>query len=319
MKKFFTFSLTHDAFLKRRQKPKGESMKTSLTVLLAGVAAIGIASEGFSAGGHHKESRHEKSHNKTILSYGEFESMPAAGEMDIGGKALMVRTAGEGTSVDVFLSGLGEEPEYPAHVHDLPCDQGGGAHYKIDTGVAGTVAENEIWPTVAANPNGTGLGGAETDHVARPDAQSVVVHNPADGSRIACADLFPNAGAIVTKGAFEDWSGTCGITGRAKMVRRAIGITKVTVHIKGLAPNATYKTHVHNLPCDIENGGGHYKIDPSAVGAVESNEIWPTVTTDEDGKGRGVAIVDHIARPEGQSVVIHDPADGSRIACADLN
>ena len=41
--------------------------------------------------------------------------------------------------------------------------------------------------------------------------------------------------------------------------------------------------------------------------------------TDGEGKGKGKIEVYHIARPEAQSVVIHDPSDGARITCFDLD
>ena len=70
--------------------------------------------------------------------------------------------------------------------------------------------------------------------------------------------------------------------GRAKMVRtdRDGGTTRVVVRVRGLDPDTTYPTHVHNLPCSATPaGGGHYQH--TIGGPVDPvNEIWPTITTD---------------------------------------
>jgi Cu-Zn family superoxide dismutase len=129
-------------------------------------------------------------------------------------------------------------------------------------------------------------------------------------------------GAQVTSGSFTTYASgpSLGyeISGTAKMVRTADGKTIVQVHLKGLHPNAPYGAHVHNLPCGVSSGGGHYQdVVGGPVDAV--NEIWPGFTTNEAGNGSGMAANAFTARPEAQSVVVHDPAAGNaRIACADL-
>jgi hypothetical protein len=106
------------------------------------------------------------------------------------------------------------------------------------------------------------------------------------------------------------------ISGRVQMVRTADGRTLVSVQAWGLAPDTTYPVHVHNAPCNVNNGGGHYQH--IVGGAVDSiNEIWPGFTTNSSGHGNGFAVNNFTARPEAQTVVIHD-TDGARIACADL-
>jgi hypothetical protein len=106
------------------------------------------------------------------------------------------------------------------------------------------------------------------------------------------------------------------ISGRAQLVRTADGRTLAVVEAWGLAPNTAYPVHVHNAPCDVNNGGGHYQ---DVVGGPSDavNEIWPGFTTNADGHGNSHAANDFTARPEAQTVVVHDP-DGARIACADL-
>jgi hypothetical protein len=106
------------------------------------------------------------------------------------------------------------------------------------------------------------------------------------------------------------------ISGHAQMVRTADGRTITFVEAWGLAPNTSYPSHVHNMPCAVLFAGGHYQ---NVVGgpADNVNEIWLSFTTDASGHGNGHATNDFTARPEAQSVVIHD-VDTQRIACADL-
>lgn len=128
--------------------------------------------------------------------------------------------------------------------------------------------------------------------------------------------------AEISTGEFETLPGGTAlgydIDGQAMMVRLPHR-TLVTVHLDGLDPDTTYPAHVHNAPCSATPaGGGHYQH--SIGGAVDPvNEIWPTVTTNRDGRGHGLASHDHRARPDAQSIVIHNPLDTRvRLACADL-
>jgi Cu-Zn family superoxide dismutase len=138
---------------------------------------------------------------------------------------------------------------------------------------------------------------------------------------LAMAKPADAGGAQVTTGEFNTFAAGPGrgfdISGHVIMIRTASGKTIVNSHVTGLAPNTTYGSHVHNLPCGENNGGGHYQ---NVVGGdVDNvNEIWPGFTTNPDGVGNGKAKNDFIARPEAQSIVVHD-VDGARIACADLS
>jgi hypothetical protein len=50
------------------------------------------------------------------------------------------------------------------------------------------VEANELWPN--ALPMGMmAMGRAETNHIARYDAWSMVVHDPETGNKMLCADL----------------------------------------------------------------------------------------------------------------------------------
>lgn len=140
------------------------------------------------------------------------------------------------------------------------------------------------------------------------------VASPAQGS-----------GALVTSGTFVTLTGGAdlgyAVEGRAVMVRTPAdaGRTRVMAWVRGLDPDTTYPTHVHNLPCSATPpGGSHYQHEVGGpVDAV--NEIWPVVTSNAFGAGRGTAVHDHWARADAMSIVIHYPSDTSiRLACADL-
>lgn len=261
---------------------------------------------------------------------GYFETLQAGKDLGlkIRGYAVMRRDE-HGTHVVVRVTGLdfglSENDTYMAHVHDLPADVNtGGPHYKIDPFEPDTIEANEIWPTVKKCGRRLGVGYASVDHIARPEAQSVVIHSPLDGARIAIATLTgPWPTRLVTKGRFTVTAdgmalGYENLRGTATMVRDSRGRTTVTVRVNGLDGNETYPAHVHALPCDVQSGGAHYKIDPDIGGAIEENEIWPIVKSNRRGRGRGYVRVRHMARPEAQTVIIHDPVTLKRIACADL-
>ena len=129
-------------------------------------------------------------------------------------------------------------------------------------------------------------------------------------------------GIRVTSGSFQTLSGGADlgyqIHGSAIMVRTA-NWTTVAVTVRGLDANTVYPTHVHNAPCsNTPAGGSHYQNEIG--GAVDdANEIWPTVTTDGSGHGRGQARHGFGVRRDAMSIVIHYPANTAiRLACVDL-
>ena len=125
-------------------------------------------------------------------------------------------------------------------------------------------------------------------------------------------------GSVVSRGDVHAFATGTGldITGHAQMVRTAGGRTYVTVHVQGLAPNTTYPSHVHAMPCGTADADGHYRRDPAGP-ATPPNEIWQGFTTDDEGVGNGRAVADFTAGANAVSVVIHAPT-GQKIACADL-
>jgi superoxide dismutase, Cu-Zn family len=140
---------------------------------------------------------------------------------------------------------------------------------------------------------------------------------------VAASPADAGNAAQVTHGRFQTTSTGLArgfhITGEAVMVRSDTdgGRTLVVSVARGLEPGTTYGSHVHNAPCST-GGGGHYQhVVGGAVDAV--NEIWPVLRAQPSGVAQGMAVHGHRARPEAQSIVIHDPSDGARIACLDLD
>lgn len=236
------------------------------------------------------------------------------------GGAFMVRGADGRTSVRVELAGLNPSTAYGVHVHVQACRTGGGPHYKIDDSIADTVEANELWPAVMSDAGGWGAGYITVEHTARPEARAIVIHDPGDNSRIGCIDL-QDGGTVQTTGTLSAFAGDPdpGVSGTATLRRTTSG-TSVQVELTGaLTADATYGVHVHEQPCEQDKGGGHYKIDPTVTEAQEANEIWPTVTANAAGTaGSGMAMTPHIARAKARSVVVHNPADNSKLLCTDL-
>jgi Cu/Zn superoxide dismutase len=142
----------------------------------------------------------------TTKHQGEFMTLPAGAAMglEIEGVAKIKRSE-DGTVVKARVRGLEPGETYGAHLHNAPCsapDPGGG-HYKNDP-AGPSVPPNELWLSstddpmagITANSRGVAKGRGSADWVARPEAQSVVIHSippggtPAGGPKIACADLL---------------------------------------------------------------------------------------------------------------------------------
>ena len=84
-----------------------------------------------------------------------------------------------------MVRGLEPGATYAAHVHNAPCSAAnpGGGHYQNVPG-AGAAPPNELWLSstsdpmagITANPGGVAHGRGSADWIARPEAQSVVIH-----------------------------------------------------------------------------------------------------------------------------------------------
>jgi hypothetical protein len=136
---------------------------------------------------------------------GTFQTLPdgAAMGLEIEGFAQLARDD-SGTHGKVVVRGLDPGTTYAAHLHNAPCSAAnpGGAHY-MDDPAGPARPPNELWFSstedpeagITANPGGVAHGRGAADWVARPEAQSVVIHaippggSTAGGPKIACADL----------------------------------------------------------------------------------------------------------------------------------
>ncbi len=136
---------------------------------------------------------------------GTFQTLPAGTAMglDIDGTATLTRSAA-GTEAKIVVKGLAPATTYAAHLHNAPCSAAdpGGSHYKHDP-AGPSMPPNELWLSstddpmfgIRANSAGVAHARGSADWVARPEAQSIVVHaippggTTAGGPKIACADL----------------------------------------------------------------------------------------------------------------------------------
>ncbi len=124
------------------------------------------------------------------LAAGTFELLETRPENhdDVAGTVEMARHA-DGTTVTVELTGLVGGEDYISHVHDGPCSESGGDHYKFDPN-GSDLPPNEIHLAFTAGDDGSGFMTAENHEVAGDDAISLVVH-PAEllDNKIACAEF----------------------------------------------------------------------------------------------------------------------------------
>jgi Cu/Zn superoxide dismutase len=193
-------------------------------------------------------------------------------------------------------------------------------HYKLDPTIDVTDEYNELWPEILPAGGIVSTSLTHPTHALREDAQAVVLHRGTP--KVACADLTRESYVgLKTSGTFYNLADadTKGLTvsGTAELYRRFDGTTVVEVDLTGLPPSAEHPVHVHDKPCDVEYGGGHYVID-AAGPEGEDNEIWPSVTANANGAGSRAIAVSHLARADAQSLVVHDGADAARLACVDL-
>jgi hypothetical protein len=245
-----------------------------------------------------------------------------AAALTIKGSATITRAGGDGISVvRLSVSGLAPNTTYPSHVHASPCATAeGGVHYKQNINVTEVTPSpaNEMWLNFTTSATGHADVRLQVPHVARADAMSIVIHDPVTPTtRLACVDLSLPGGFVVTEAAVTRG---LNILGTATLARSTAGKTTVTATVTGLSPNQMYMAHVHDRRCHINAGGAHYKIDPAVATATEANEIWLHIMTDATGAGSATTTVNHLARAEAYSVIVHDndAPTNTRLACADI-
>lgn len=254
---------------------------------------------------------------------------PLTGYTGIGGRAQMVRWLDGNTSLDAQIRGLTPGVAYTAHLHAASCAYQGGGHYKMDPAQIDTIEENELWLAGTANADGLWSSEGMYAHLTRGEALSVVIHDPGGGTpapKMACADLLPDdtgpveaTGTVAPFALAEAIDDTIG--GTVTLMRDGTG-THVSVSLTGLDPATEYGTHIHAEPCEVTDGGGHYKIDPTVVDVLETNELWPEVLAHEAGSMTSTYNSAHKARFDAQSFVVHRiVAEGTpppKVACANL-
>lgn len=253
-------------------------------------------------------------------------ALAAGSDLTITGAASALRS-GATTHIELMLDGLDPAALYGTHVHALPCAVGeGGLHYKIDPTVVDTLEDNELWVPVTNHSTGAMSSTIDVIHPMRADAQSIVVHrlDPDDTKpKIACTDLvraYPGSEAGGTSVLLPDGNSRLpDLSATASMERSLAGWSRVSFVVSGLTAGTDYKAHVHNQPCAVESGGGHYMVDVAAEPDLEDNEMWLYLSASESGAAQESMWLQHLARSDAQSVVIHDPADKARLACVDLN
>jgi hypothetical protein len=254
------------------------------------------------------------------------ELLPIAPYTGITGRALMVRGLDGKTDLSIAITGLTAATAYTAHLHAAPCQYKGGGHYKIDPLVADTQEANELWIKGTSSDKGALATAATFAHLTRGEALSIVVHDPMGGGKMACADLVEDGtAAIELSGSVAPFAaaaaGDMTVGGTITATRTATG-TSFKLSLAGLDPAAVgYGTHIHAEPCEVATGGGHYKLDPTIVDTLETNEIWLPVTTYTMGSMSAMIDIPHAARSDAQSIVVHrtiTDANKPKIACANL-
>jgi hypothetical protein len=261
-------------------------------------------------------------YDRSIKSIAGGRFTPLEGYEDIFGAAHFVRM-GEALRAELYVEGLKESTAYIAHVHKLPCDENkAGTHYKHDPTITAEVEANEIWLRFTTDADGKGVATTEQlGKIARMDAQAIVVHDPeAGGAKMACANLFFDdapAAQIEYQGAFSAFADAPaadqGIGGSVTVTVSADAEeTFINFDVEGLDETASYVAHVHELPCEVDKGGGHYKRDTTIATEMEINEIWPDLDMQEQ-------TFPHAARYDAQSLVIHRMEAGTpKVACANF-
>jgi hypothetical protein len=126
--------------------------------------------------------------DEPTFSSGEFG--PLAGYQDIGGEGYMARQFDGSTELNIAVYGVQPDVAYTAHLHVAACAANAGGHYKIDPSITTTSEANELWLHGHSSGAGTLFASASFPHRTRDDAKSLVVHDPATGAKMACADLI---------------------------------------------------------------------------------------------------------------------------------
>lgn len=260
-----------------------------------------------------------------MYAAGALSVLPAfEGLADARGTALLVRRLDGTTTVAVVASDLQPSTLHDVHLHTLPCAYEAGGHYLLDPSAL-EGEENEVWLPFTSDTDGNGVAEGEVRYPTRGDAMAVVVHDPATGAKMACADLVPAevvgstaAGPVAPFAAAGPADQAIGGTATATVTPSG---SEVTLTLTGLDPAAEYASHVHAQPCAVLDGAGHYELDPLEDLGLPENEVWLTPVPGPGGDATvTVEVPGHPLRSDAQSVVVHrvDGVDAPKVACADL-
>lgn len=106
----------------------------------------------------------------------------------LSGRAILETSEQGITTVNINMSGLKASTTYSNHVHNGLCADAGGGHYLHDLHGSDN-AVNGMFPVFTTDNNGRVNYSLSANKIVRPDARSVVIHEPGSGAKIACADL----------------------------------------------------------------------------------------------------------------------------------
>jgi Cu/Zn superoxide dismutase len=104
------------------------------------------------------------------------------------GRAILETSKEGATTATILMSGLKANTTYSNHVHNGLCADAGGDHYLHEINGSDN-AVNGMFPVFTTDTNGQVRYTLTANKIVRPDARSIVIHEPGSGVKIACADL----------------------------------------------------------------------------------------------------------------------------------
>lgn len=259
------------------------------------------------------------------LRFGTFSPTNAYARGAMRGRVQLVTTLTGETRLQIHLTGLEPSTNYEARVHRVPCAFGAGTRYLRDPENSQITDANTISLAFTSSADGTANGQTLEQHRTRGDALSVVVPDPVSGAVMLCADLRAGTGrSVVWDGAVAPFADAqtqdLPLNGTVRVVRNAQG-TRLALTLSGLIFNETYDAQVHTLPCNLNQGGDVYRLDPTATPGQASNELRPQVQPSEEGNSQDVfELSGHQARTDAQSLIVYRTTGGNRraVSCANL-
>ncbi|HMY38197.1 MAG TPA: hypothetical protein PK011_02630 [Marinagarivorans sp.] len=106
----------------------------------------------------------------------------------LAGRAILETSLEGNTTASITMAGLKPNTTYSNHVHNGLCADAGGNHYLHDIHGADN-AVNGMFPVFTTDATGYVHYQLSANKIVRPDARSIVIHEPGSGVKIACADL----------------------------------------------------------------------------------------------------------------------------------